>query len=581
MKIAAIDIGSNSIHLVIVNAVYGRHLEILEREKSMVRLGATTLRAHRLSPETIERAIVALRRFKQVAEANRTELIIATATAAVRESDNADLFIERARREVGLDVQLLPGVEEARLIALAVSEVTDFHGRSALVFDIGGGSTEFIVTRGAEPNLLLSARLGTVRLTEKYVTTDPISDQEFEALNAAIRAELMRPAGEVNRIGFDFAIGSSGTTLNLASAIALAEDDPLEDDHSIEPFSRSVTLEQVRRLNRRLCRMTVRERARVPGIEKLRADIIVAGGLLLENVMAEFDANKITTCDWSLREGLVLDYLRKTAGRKREDETWSSLVTRVAVPDERRIQHAIEEGALDVRARSVLSLARRYDYDAAHSHHVARLATRIFDDTYDLHGMGDPERKLLQYAALLHDIGFHIAHNNHHRHGLYLIKNSEMPGFTGSELARLAVIVRYHRGAMPRRPPDGSVIRNHEEFFRLERGDRAPVLRLAAILRVADGLDRSHRQLVRDVHCELAGESVIFHLDSTESCDLEFWSAGRKSRWFQEVLRSKARFTRKRSAQPPGSHPESPAYPALPATARTKSEFVDTKESTS
>src|ERR1051325_11729515 len=174
MKLAAIDIGTNSIHLVIVRAVQGQHLEIIDREKEMVRLGSGTLRKHMLSKETIDRAITTLRRFKKMAEANRAERIIATATSAVRESHNAEEFIERARKEVGLDVHLLPGVEEARLIALAVSEVTDFNRRRALIIDIGGGSTEFILTRGGEPEYLHSMRVGAVRLTEKFITTDQI-----------------------------------------------------------------------------------------------------------------------------------------------------------------------------------------------------------------------------------------------------------------------------------------------------------------------------------------------------------------------------------------------------------------------
>ena len=176
MKIAAIDIGSNSIHLAVVRAEPGQHLQIIDREKDMARLASKTLRTHRISEETIDRAVITLRRFKQLAEGNGVDLIIATATSAVRESDNAREFVEAVREQVGLEVQVLPGVEEARLIALAVSEVTEFNDRRALIIDIGGGSTEFIITRGGAPELLLSAKLGAVRLTEQFITTDPVSD---------------------------------------------------------------------------------------------------------------------------------------------------------------------------------------------------------------------------------------------------------------------------------------------------------------------------------------------------------------------------------------------------------------------
>src|SRR5215831_12496254 len=255
MKLAAIDIGSNSIHLAIVRATPGQHLEIMDREKEMVRLGAGTLTSHRLARETIDRAIVALRRYKQLAEANHVDRILTTATAAVRESRNSAEFIQRVRKEVGLDVHLLPGVEEARLIALAVSEVTDFGGRRALMVDIGGGSTEFVITSTGEPELLLSIRLGAVRLTEKFVTTDPISEQERERLVANIRADLTRVAWEIKKVGYDFVIGTSGTIVNLVDAALLAET-PEEDAGGFEPFSPTATLQQLRNLDFRLSQMT-------------------------------------------------------------------------------------------------------------------------------------------------------------------------------------------------------------------------------------------------------------------------------------------------------------------------------------
>jgi exopolyphosphatase/guanosine-5'-triphosphate,3'-diphosphate pyrophosphatase len=515
MKLAAIDIGSNSIHLVIAQANQGQNLEIIDREKEMVRLGAGTLRLHRLSEDTIDRAICVLRRYRKMAEANRVDVSLTTATAAVRESDNADEFIERVRREVGLDVQLLPGVEEARLIALAVSQVTDMGARRALIVDVGGGSTEFIVTRGGQPELLLSVRLGAVRLTEKFITTDPISHEERERLVASIRADLVRAVREISDVGYDFVIGTSGTVLNLTDAIVREEMDGKVE--GFESFGQTITLDQLRRFNCRLAQMTVRERSRIPGIEPARADIIVAGGLLLETIMAEIGANSITSCDWSLREGIILDYLHKHAYRGAKMDA-------------------------DVRTRSVMSVARRYDYDAPHSQLVARLATRIFDDTCELHGMGRDERKLLEYAALLHDIGYHIAHNNHHRHALYLIKNSEMPGFTGNELAVMATVVRYHRGSMPQRLRDARSRREHEDLLALDRTHRRVALQLAAILQVADGLDRSHRQLIEDVRCEVSDGCATFHIKSTGECDLEIWSAERKAIWFSRLFRVQVRF---------------------------------------
>ena len=542
MKLAAIDIGSNSIHLVIVRAVKGQHPEIIDREKEMVRLGAGTLREHRLSKKTIERAITTLRRFKKMAEHNGADPIIATATSAVRESRNSDQFIEQVRKEVGLEVQVLPGVEEARLIAMAVSEVTEFNYRRALIIDIGGGSTEFIITGGGEPELMLSLRLGAVRLTEKFISTDPISIEERDRLVSNIRSDFTRAAAEIKNAGYDFVIGSSGTVLNMVNA-AVEVNQPYANDElpDYEPFSQTVTLDQIEWLNRKLGRMTLRERRRVPGIEKGRADIIVAGGVLLQCILSDLGASEITSCDWSLREGVILNYLR----RRQEAHTVRKIhrVPQLTSLDS-LLYPVTDDSTLDVRARSVLSVARRYGYDIAHSHHVVRLATRIFDDTVELHQLSMQDRKLLQYAAILHDIGYHIAHNNHHRHGLYLIRNSEMPGFTGDEIAMMATMVRYHRGAMPRKSSDARSRHEHEDYYTLDRRQRGTVLRLASILQIADGLDRSHQQLISDVRCDVANGTATFIASTGGECELEIWSAERKAAWFSDIFRVGVLFER-------------------------------------
>jgi exopolyphosphatase/guanosine-5'-triphosphate,3'-diphosphate pyrophosphatase len=540
MKIAAIDIGSNSIHLVIVRAVRGQHLEIIDREKEMIRLGSVTLREHRLAPEAIARAITTLTRFKKMAEANKVDLIITTATAAVRESHNADEFINQVRQEVGLDVHLLPGIEEARLIALAVSEVTDFDNRRALIVDVGGGSTEFILTRGGEPDYLHSMRVGAVRLTEKFITTDPPSREERERLIANLRADLARAVWEIKRIGFDFVVGTAGTVENIVSAIIQADADrTLEAASEFEGFTETVTLDQIRKLNRQLAQMSNRARRRIAGIERGRADIIVAGGLLLETILTELGATEIASCDWALREGVILNFLRNRAAQQKNDRRAQTASLAMVTPLENLA--VLDESTLDVRTRSVLSVARRYGYDAPHSHRVAHLAARIFDDTRALHRMGDEDRKLLLYAALLHDLGYHIAHNNHHKHGLYLIKNAEMPGFTGAEIAMMATIVRYHRGSMPKNN-DARALKEHEDYYSLDRADRTTVLKLAAILQVADGLDRAHRQTVSNVGCSVNDHIASFAVEATGECDLEIWSAERKSVWFSDVFGVTVRF---------------------------------------
>jgi exopolyphosphatase / guanosine-5'-triphosphate,3'-diphosphate pyrophosphatase len=537
MKIAAIDIGSNSIHLVIVRAEPGQRLQIIDREKEMARLASKTLRTHRLSEETIDRAVVTLRRFKQLSEANGADLVIATATSAVRESSNAREFIEAVAKQVGLEVQVLPGVEEARLIALAVSEVTEFDNRRALIIDIGGGSTEFIITGGGTPELLLSAKLGAVRLTEQFVTTDPVPDREYQQMKAHIRAELARIMWEVKKTGYDFVIGTSGTILNLINAVAQAKaGKERTDDLSFHPFSQTAATKQLKKLNRRLISMNMKERGLFPGLDKGRADIIVAGGLLLETILAELGAEQITSCDWSLREGVILNYIR------RRDEGEGKTTA------EAGLHSSQGEARPDVRTSSVLNVARRYNYDAIHSHHIARLAAQIFDETHRLHELGDEERRLLKYAGLLHDIGYYISHDEHHRHGLYLIKNSEMPGFNSHEIAIIANLVRYTKGEVPAKDADARSRRKHEDYFALDRPHRLAVQKLAAILRIADALDRSRRQAVKAVRCQQVRSGVTFHAQCEGEGDLELWMADRKADLFRDVFRLSVKFEPDRSA---------------------------------
>jgi exopolyphosphatase/guanosine-5'-triphosphate,3'-diphosphate pyrophosphatase len=240
---------------------------------------------------------------------------------------------------------------------------------------------------------------------------------------------------------------------------------------------------------------------------------------------------------------VILDYLSQVEGERNKRKGTAGSNIRDGLLDE-----STADLVTEIRARSVLSLARRYDYDTAHSHRVARLATRIFDDTHDLHGLGEPERKLLQYAAILHDIGYHIAHNNHHRHGPYLIKNSEMPGFTGAEIGLMATAVRYHRGSLPKKSRNSRARREHEDYFALEGAQRATALKLAAILQIADGLDRSHRQAISDVKCAVSGVKVKFKVFGTDECDLEMWSAEKKSAMFAEIFGVVVSFKRVQAA---------------------------------
>jgi len=379
-----------------------------------------------------------------------------------------------------------------------------------------------------------------VRLTEKFITTDPISAEQRDRLIANIRTDFTRAADEIRAAGYDFVIGTSGTVLNMvAAASTTGRKPPDENLLDVESFSETVTLEQIKRLNRRLGKMKLRQRKRVAGIEKPRADIIIAGGLLLENILSDLEAEEITSCDWSLREGVILDYLKRKRELRFGSEIPRGPALVVAGAEDKLLYPVTDDSGLDVRARSVLSVARRYGYDVEHSHHVARLATQIFEDTKELHDLTEPDRKLLQHASILHDIGYHIAHNNHHRHGLYLIKNSEMPGFTGDEIAMMAAVVRYHRGSLPTKATDKRSRREHEDYYSFDRRQREKLLQLAAILQIADGLDRTHSQTVTAVKLRAIKNRLRLSIEAPTSPQVECADAQRKSDLFEKAFDTK------------------------------------------
>ncbi len=513
MLLAAIDIGSNSIHLVLVEAHQGGRFKILAREKEMVRLAAGSMSTHHLSRSRIERALEVLVRYVNFSRARGAERILATATSAVREASNRDYFVNRVRELTGVSIEILSGIEEARLISLAVTEGMHLENRRALIIDIGGGSTEFIITEGGQPLLLRSMRIGAVRLAESERLSDPVKKKQLSRLKANLRADLARTTQEINEIGYEVVIGTSGSILNIVSLASRLHSNQSPQANSFSSFSYTASLEEIAQVNNWLAQMTERERTLVPGLDPSRADIIVTGGQILETILREVKAREITTCDWALREGILLDYISKHTNLPHADLGLIKL----------------DEKTLDVRDKSILALARRYEYQPVHAHQVAKLAGQLFDEMSTLHCLAEEDRVLLQYAAILHDIGYHISHTGHHRHAYYLIQNAELPGFSSSEAAIIATIVRFHRGSRPKKS-------RHPEYAALDRKTRQRVLKMSAILRLADGLDRSHRAVVERITTRKLGSGWELEVESQEDCELELWYASRMLGYFEEVF---------------------------------------------
>jgi exopolyphosphatase/guanosine-5'-triphosphate,3'-diphosphate pyrophosphatase len=511
VKLATIDIGSNSIHLLIVEVDSEGHFRPVDKEREMVRLGEHGLTVGHLAPEAAQRALDTLGRYADLASAHGCEMVIATATSAVREADNGDKFLRRVRRQTGIEVDVLSGVEEARLIARAVSYVRELGDRTTLGIDIGGGSTEFWVTRGGETLHLVSNRLGSIRLTDGFVRSDPLSKRDLERLRGYVIGTLARTEREIALFDIEQVVLTSGTAITLAEMAHAMNNGP-GNGKPVPPqdtIGYELAAEDLRKIVKLVTRTPLRDRGKIPGLPPERADIIVAGAILLDTIFSELGIGCAQTCDWALREGVLINHLdsRFPAEPARDDD-------------------GLELG--EVRRRSILALARRNQHDVSHARQTVRLAKSIFDQTGALHGLGREERELLEAAALMHDIGYAISHTSHNKHGQYLVMNSELVGFSSRELSIVGNVVRYHGGRGPKK--------KHPEYMRLRPRDRRLVRKLTAVLTLADALDRSSRAAVEDVRIKVRDGRVRMRVVPTRDCHLEMWDARRKAPVFEKAF---------------------------------------------
>ena len=501
MRIAAIDIGTNSIHMIVVQVRPDQSFEVIDREKEMVRLGAGGLDGRALTPEAMHTALQVLSKFRRLAESHKVDEVVAVATSATREAENGGEFLRAVTQQTGIRPRVISGTEEARLIHLAAVYGVSVPGDVAVVIDIGGGSVE--VTRGPGPSVELgrSFKLGVIRLTERFVTTDPLEPRDERKLVRHIDEEIGKYLHQMARAGFERVIGTSGTILSLGSVASAADG----GEHGSSLRNRRFAAKQIRRVRKDLVALDLEERLRVPGLEPRRADLAVAGAILLDEILCRLGAEEITLCDLSLREGLVLDYISR-----------------------HRKEIAQADRYPDVRRRSVFELAERCRYWPDHSQHVARLAVALFDQTRAIHGLTDREREWLEYAAILHDVGVHISYEGHHKHSYYLVKNGDLRGFEPGEIEAIALVARYHRQATPKR--------KHEGFRAVGRRTRAAVRTLAAILRLAESLDRSHAQTITGLELHDRGDDDLVQLRATGDVELELWAATRHAAPFERMM---------------------------------------------
>ena len=506
MRIAAIDIGTNSVHMIVVRVRADLSIEIVDREKEMVRLGAGGLDGRALTETAMHNGLQALSRFRRLADSHRVDEIIAAATSAVREAENGRQFLDRIRDTTGIRPKVISGTEEAHLIHRAAVYGVDVGTDSAVVIDIGGGSVELTVGSAQGAALARSLKIGVIRLTERFGSSDPLPRREERAMSRYVAESIAEPIAQIKSLGFERVIGTSGTILSLGG---LASGDGRSAPEDLRNLK--VQAKQFRRVRKELAALTLAERLRVPGLDPRRADLIVAGAVLFDTILKELGAEEVTLCDLSLRAGLALDYIDRNQTKVARVEQY---------PDGRR--------------RSVIELAERCNYSPAHAGQVARLALSLFDQTQATHGLGAREREWLEYAALLHDVGVHISFTRHHKHSYYLIKNGDLRGFEPDEVEVIALTARYHRRGTPKK--------THPGYGELPSELRRAVRTLGALLRLAEGLDRSHEQSIGDLVLSEVGDSWFVRIGARGDTELELWSAQRLVRPLEEALKHPIRF---------------------------------------
>ena len=501
MRLAAIDIGTNSLHMIVVRVRPDLSFEIIDREKEMVRLGAGGLDGRALTARAMQAALQTLSRYRRLAESHQVEQIEAVATSAVREAENGGEFLGAIAEETGIRARVISGTEEARLIHRAAAYGLGLRGEVGVTIDIGGGSVE--ITHGTGTTLAAgrSFKLGVIRLTERFVKADPISPRDERKLVRHIDGELKAYLDEIAASGFDRVIGTSGSILSIGTIAAYEEDGAVPS--AIR--NRRVSAKQIHRVRKRLAGLSLQKRLLVPGLEPRRADIAVAGAILIDTILRRLGADQITLCDMSLREGIILDYIAQ-----------------------HRKEIAQAERYPDVRRRSVIELAERCNYASDHAQQIVKLSLALFDATRSTHALTDREREWLEFAALLHDVGVHISYERHHKHSYYLIRNGDLRGFEPVDVETIALVARYHRRAVP--------ANGHEGYAELPGKRRKVVRTLSAMLRLAETLDRSHSQVVTGVALHDRDDDALLQLHTAGDAELELWAASRQMAPFEEML---------------------------------------------
>ena len=505
-KLAVLDIGTNSIHMVLAEVHPDYSYKILDRFKDMTRLGDGVFTSRRLSDQAMMRGLEVIRTLVTLARNKGYEQIEGVATSAVREARNGGEFLDHVLQQTGLTVRVITGAEEARLIFLGVQNSVALPEQPTLVIDIGGGSVEVIVGNREAIFQARSLKLGAIRLKDLYLSKTPPSKTMLRELEAAVTVQLKNALGSYKTKRVEQIIATSGMAGNLAEVIHLQRTGrPLPQLNLAK-----VSAKDIAAVEKRLAEASLKTRLAMPGLDPKRVDTLLPAAMVFRILLEVLQKSELTICDKAIREGIIYDFIQR---------------------HHERIQ--AERDIPDVRRRNILALAHRCHVSETHALHVAGLALRLFDQTKALHGFGQREREWLECAAILHDIGYMINSRQHHKHAYYLIKNSDLSGFTAEEIDLIANVARYHRRSVP--------TRKHDEFTALPEGSQRIINVLSALLRIADGLDRSQFSVVQSIDVKL-GKTVVITAQVSGDAELEIWAARGRSDLFEKVFKRPLQF---------------------------------------
>jgi exopolyphosphatase / guanosine-5'-triphosphate,3'-diphosphate pyrophosphatase len=505
-KLAVLDIGTNSIHMVLAEVHPDYTYKVLDRFKDITRLGDGVFTSRRLSEEAMARGLDVIKHLVMLARNKGYERIEAVATSAVREARNGGEFLNRITQQTGLTVRVITGAEEARLIFLGVRNSIALPDPPTLVVDIGGGSVELIAGNRDQIFHAKSLKLGAIRLKDLYLPKAPPARSMLKQLDAAVSSQLKSTLSSFRVKRFEQIVATSGMAANLAEVIYLKRTGrPLPQLNLAR-----ISLNEIGQVETLLARSNLKARLAIPGLDPKRVDTLLPTAVVFRILLQLLQKEEMILCDKAIREGVLYDFIQ----RHREGI---------------QAEHDIP----DVRKRNVLALARRCHSSDLHALHVAGLALRLFDQTKPLHGYGQREREWLEFAAILHDIGYLINPRQHHKHAYYLIKHSDLTGLTAEEVDIIANIARYHRRALPGK--------KHDDFSAMPAGSQRIVKVLGALLRIADALDRSQFSVVQTVRVTL-GKHVTILLEVAGDAELEVWAARGRADLFEKVFHRSVQF---------------------------------------